>query len=61
MYLSKLAERITPYEAGEQPQDKKYIKLNTNENPYPPANGVKDVLEKFEGKQGFLNRATTMV
>lgn len=48
MYLSKLAERITPYEAGEQPQNKKYIKLNTNENPYPPANGVKDVLEKFD-------------
>jgi len=36
-YWSDLLKRLTPYEAGEQPQDQTYIKLNTNENPYPPS------------------------
>ncbi len=37
MYLSPLAQNLTPYTAGEQPKDQRYIKLNTNENPYPPS------------------------
>jgi histidinol-phosphate aminotransferase len=36
-YWSSLASSLSPYIAGEQPRDKKYIKLNTNENPYPPS------------------------
>lgn len=36
-YLSKRAQSITPYTAGAQPRGGNIIKLNTNENPYPPS------------------------
>lgn len=36
-YWSKVARRLEPYIPGEQPKDKMYIKLNTNELPYPPS------------------------
>ena len=36
------------YTPGEQPLDKKYIKLNTNESPYPPAPGVIEAINSQE-------------
>lgn len=39
-FWNKHLLKVNPYVPGEQPRDKKYIKLNTNECPYPPAPGV---------------------
>ena len=40
-FFSQKYAALVPYTPGEQPQDMQYIKLNTNENPYPPSPEVK--------------------
>jgi len=47
-YLSPKARDIKPYVPGEQPKDKRYIKLNTNENPYPPSPKALEAIAKAD-------------
>jgi len=45
--LKEHIRMVEPYVPGEQPQEK-VIKLNTNENPYPPAPGVEQALHEMD-------------
>lgn len=48
MFLSKRLLELSPYVPGEQPRDKKYIKLNTNESPFSPSPKVIEAVSDKE-------------
>lgn len=56
MALEDNFRKVTPYVPGEQPKIQNLIKLNTNENPYPPAPGVKAALERLASDTSVLRK-----
>ena len=46
IYWNTRAKNLSPYTPGEQPKDRQFIKLNTNENPYPPSPKVIEAIQK---------------
>lgn len=48
-YWSPIVHSLTPYVPGEQPKIEGLIKLNTNENPYPPSPAVIAALQRETG------------
>ena len=57
MLVSNRVRQLNPYVPGEQPKDRVYIKLNANENPYPPSpvvqKAVMDFVQKHPEKLGL--------
>ncbi|GGO80818.1 histidinol-phosphate aminotransferase 1 [Marinobacterium nitratireducens] len=47
-YWSDAIRELVPYVPGEQPKDQQFIKLNTNESPYPPSPKAVEALQGFD-------------
>lgn len=48
MRIAKSVQKLEAYMPGEQPKARDVVKLNTNENPYPPSPGCAAVLKDFD-------------
>ena len=49
-FWSSRIQRLVPYTPGEQPKDRVFIKLNTNENPYPPSPRALEAVRQAAGE-----------
>lgn len=50
-FLSRRFSSLVPYTPGEQPRDMEYVKLNTNESPFPPSPKVIEAVNSDEVKK----------
>ena len=48
MFITESVRKLEAYTPGEQPKARSVVKLNTNENPYPPSAKCADVLKDFD-------------
>ena len=53
-FWSALVHKLTPYVPGEQPRLPGLIKLNTNENPYPPSPHAVAAIREELGADGYV-------
>jgi histidinol-phosphate aminotransferase len=51
-FWSDIVDKLTPYVPGEQPALARPVKLNTNENPYPPSPRVVEAIRRELGENG---------
>ncbi len=49
-FFSRRLEKLVPYTPGEQPIDRTYVKLNTNESPFPPPPRVAEAVAREASK-----------
>ena len=57
----KNIRQVVPYVPGEQPKCTSMIKLNTNENPYPPAPGVKEMCSHIDDLRLYPDPAASLL
>ena len=58
-YFRENIDKIDGYQPGFQPSQKEVIKLNTNENPYPPSPDVMKALAEINAEQLRLQHLIT--
>ena len=51
--------KVEPYTPGEQPKEEGVIKLNTNENPYPPSDKIKEAMSGIKNLRKYPDPAAT--
>lgn len=57
-YLKNI-RKVVPYTPGEQPKESGVIKLNTNENPYPPSPKVMEQLKQIDDLRKYPDPAVS--